>query len=72
MVNVGAAGRWLGDSYGTFRSGQGLCTYANVVLADTASREQLVRDLARWVAGRKGKAEIVRSADRGIRLSSCA
>jgi hypothetical protein len=72
VVNAGAAGRWLGDSYGTFRSGQGLCTYANVVLADTASREQLVRDLARWVAGRGGRAAIARSADRGIRLTSCA
>ena len=72
VVNAGAAGRWLGDSYGTFRSGRGLCTYANVVLADSASREQLVRDLARWVAGRGGRAEIARSADRGIRLTSCA
>ncbi|HST63865.1 MAG TPA: hypothetical protein VLM05_01640 [Mycobacteriales bacterium] len=72
VANAGAAGQWLGDSYGTFRSGRGLCTYANVVLADTASREQLVRDLARWVAGRGGKAEVVRSADRGIRLTSCA
>jgi len=72
VLNAGAAGRWLGDSYGTFRSGQGLCTYANVVLADSASREQLVRDLARWVAGRGGRAKVVRSADRGIRLSSCA
>lgn len=72
VLNAGAAGRWLGDSYGTFRSGQGLCTYANVVLADSASREQLVRDLARWVAGRGGRAEVVRSADRGIRLTSCA
>lgn len=71
VANAGAAGRWLGDSYGTFQSGQGLCTYANVVLADSASREQLVRDLARWVAGRGGRAEIARSADRGIRLSSC-
>jgi hypothetical protein len=42
------------------------------VLADTASREQLVRDLARWVAGRGGRAAIARSADRGIRLTSCA
>jgi hypothetical protein len=72
VANAGAAGQWLGDSYGTFRSARGLCTFANVVLADTASREQLLRDLARWVAGRSGKAEIARSADRGIRLSSCA
>jgi hypothetical protein len=72
VVNAGAAGRWLGDSYGTFRSGRALCTYANVVLADTDSREQLLRDLARWVAGRGGRAEVSRSADRGIRLRSCA
>ncbi|HEY6744469.1 MAG TPA: hypothetical protein VI357_02005 [Mycobacteriales bacterium] len=72
VVNAGAAGQWLGDSYGTFRSGRGLCTYANVVLADGASREQLVRDLARWVARRGGRAGIARSAGRGIRLTSCA
>jgi hypothetical protein len=72
VVNAGAAGRWAGDSYGTFRSGRTLCTYANVVLADTDSREQLVRDLARWVAARGGRAEVVRSAERGVRLRSCA
>jgi hypothetical protein len=71
-TNAGAAGRWLGDSYGTFRSGQGLCTYVNIVLADTESREQLVRDLARFVAGRGGRADVTRSADRGLRLRSCA
>lgn len=71
-VNAGAAGRWLGDSYGTFRTARGLCTYGNVVLADTEAREQLVRDLARWVAGRGGRAEVTRSGDRGIRLRSCA
>lgn len=72
VVNAGAAGRWLGDSYGTFRTGRGVCTYGNVVLADTESRDQLVRDLARWVAARGGRAEVTRSADRGIRLRSCA
>jgi hypothetical protein len=71
-TNAGAAGRWLGDSYGTFRTNQGLCTYVNVVLADTESREQLMRDLARFVAERGGRAEVTRSAERGIRLRSCA
>jgi hypothetical protein len=71
VANAGAAGRWLGDSYGTFQTGRGLCTYANVVLADSAAREQLIRDLARWVATRGGRAAVVRSADRGIRLTSC-
>jgi hypothetical protein len=71
-VNAGAAGRWLGDSYATFRIGRQLCTYGNIVLADTESREQLVRDLARWVAARGGRAQVTRSADRGIRLRSCA
>lgn len=71
VVNVGAAGRWLGDSYGTFRTSRGLCTYGNVVLADTEAREQLVRDLARWVATRGGRAEVTRSSERGIRLRSC-
>ncbi len=70
-TNAGAAGRWLGDSYGTFRSGRSLCTYVNIVLADTESREQLVRDLAHFVAGRGGRADITRSADRGVRLRSC-
>lgn len=72
VLNAGAAGRWLGDSYGTFRTTRGLCTYGNVVLADAAAREQLVRDLARWVSTRRGRAEVVRNAERGIRLRSCA
>jgi hypothetical protein len=72
VVNAGAAGRWLGDSYGTFRSGGQLCTYVNVVMADTASREQLMRDLARWLAARGGRAEVARNAVRGARLRSCA
>jgi hypothetical protein len=42
------------------------------VLADTESREQLVRDLARFVAGRGGRADLTRSAERGVRLRSCA
>jgi hypothetical protein len=72
VVNVGSAGRWLGDSYGTFRTATGLCTYVNIVLADSDAREQMMRDLARFVAARGGKAETTRSADRGIRLRSCA
>jgi len=72
VLNAGAAGRWLGDSYGTFRSGAGICTYANIVVADTEAREQLVRDLARWVGTQGGRAEVTRSADRGLRLRSCA
>ena len=71
-TNAGAAGRWLGDSYGTFRTGQRLCTYVNIVLADTESREQLLRDLGRFVAARGGRAAVARSADRGVRLRSCA
>jgi hypothetical protein len=71
-TNAGAAGRWLGDTYGTFRTDQGVCTYINIVLADTESREQLVRDLGRFVATRGGRAAVVRSADRGVRLLSCA
>ena len=71
-TNAGAAGRWLGDSYGTFRSSGGLCTYVNIVLADPESREQLIRDLARFVADRGARADLTRSAERGIRLRSCA
>ena len=71
-TNAGAAGRWLGDRYGTFRTGQGLCAYVNIVLADTESREQLLRDLGRFVATRGGRASVTRSADRGARLRSCA
>jgi hypothetical protein len=70
-TNAGAASRWLGDSYGTFRTGEGLCTYVNIVLADTEAREQLVRDLGRFVASRNGRATVSRSADRGLRLRSC-
>jgi hypothetical protein len=71
-TNAGAAGRWLGDSYGTFRTGQGLCTYVNIVAADIESREQLLRDLDRFVAMRGGsRAAVTRSADRGVRLRSC-
>lgn len=72
VVNVSSTSKWLGDSYGTFRTTNGLCTYANVVLADTQAREQLLRDLARWLATRRGRAEVVRSAERGLRLRSCA
>ncbi len=70
-TNAGAAGRWLGDSYGTFRTGRRLCTYVNIVLADTESREQLLRDLGHFVATRDGRAAVARSADRGVRLRSC-
>jgi hypothetical protein len=72
VTNAGAAGRWLGDSYGTFRTSRGLCAYVNIVLADTESREQLVRDLARFIGARGGLAELSRSAERGLRLRSCA
>lgn len=70
-TNAGAAGRWLGDSYGTYRTGQDLCTHVNILLADSESREQLMRDLGRFVASRGGRAAVVRSADRGVRLRSC-
>jgi len=72
VLNVSATSKWLGDSYGTFRTASGLCTYGNVVLADTEAREQLLRDLAGWLATRRGRAEITRSAERGLRLRSCA
>lgn len=71
VVNVSSTSKWLGDSYGTFRTTSGLCTYANVVLADTQAREQLLRDLARWLATRGGRAEAVGSGERGLRLHSC-
>jgi hypothetical protein len=71
VLNVSATSMWLGDSYGTFRTAGGLCTYGNVVLADTESRDQLLRDLAGWVATRRGRAEVTRSAERGLRLRSC-
>lgn len=61
VLNAGAAGRWLGDSYGTFRTARGLCTYSNIVLADTESRDQLVRDLGRFLATRGDRAEVARS-----------
>ena len=70
-TNAGGAGRWLGDSYGTFRTGRGLCSYVNIVLADSESREQLMRDLGHFVASRAGQAAVVRSAERGVRLRSC-
>jgi hypothetical protein len=72
VVNAGAAGRWLGDSYGTFRTAAALCTYVNVVLVDSDAREQMMRDLVQFVAASGGRAEATRSADRGIRLRSCA
>ena len=71
VANVSATSGWLGDSYVTFRSARGLCTYANVVVADTEAREQLVRDLASWLSTRQGRAEVLRSGERGIRLRSC-
>ena len=72
VLNVSATSKWLGDSYGTFRTAGGVCTYGNVVLADTEARDQLLRDLAGWVTARRGRAEISRSAERGLRLRSCA
>ncbi len=72
VLNVSATSNWLGDSYGTFRTAGGLCTYGNVILADAAARDQLLRDLAGWVATRRGRAEVARSAERGLRLRSCA
>jgi hypothetical protein len=71
VLNVSSTSKWLGDSYGTYRTASGLCAYVNVVLADTEAREQLVRDLAGWLATRRGRAEVVRSAERGLRLRSC-
>jgi len=70
VLNVSSS-KWLGDSYGTFRTASGLCAYTNVVLADTEAREQLLRDLAGWLATRRGRAVVVRSAERGLRLRSC-
>lgn len=72
VLNVSGTSTWLGDSYATFRTAGGLCTYGNVVLADTGSREQLLRDLAEWLTTRRGRAEVTRSAERGLRLRSCA
>jgi hypothetical protein len=71
VLNVSATSNWLGDSYATFRTSRGLCTYANVILADTEAREQLLRDLAGWLATRRGGGEVTRSAERGVRLRSC-
>ncbi len=84
-VRAGGAGhgRPAGDERGCGRAvarrqlrdvpdGRGLCTYVNIVLADPESREQLLRDLARFVVARGGRAEVTRSAERGIRLRSCA
>jgi hypothetical protein len=71
VLNVSSTSKWLGDSYGTFRTAGGLCTYGNVVLADTAARDQMIRDLSGWLATRRGRAEVTRSAERGLRLRSC-
>lgn len=72
VLNVSSTSKWLGDSYGTFRTAAGLCTYGNVVLADTEARDQLLRDLAGWLTARRGRAVVTRSAERGLRLRSCA
>ena len=72
VLNVSATSTWQGDSYATFRTAGGVCTYANVVLSGTDSREQLIRDLAKWLTTRRGRAEVTRSAERGLRLRSCA
>ena len=50
----------------------GCARTATSILADTAARDQLLRDLAGWVATRRGRAEVARSAERGLRLRSCA
>jgi hypothetical protein len=71
VLNVSSTSKWLGDSYGTFRTAGGLYTYGSVVLADTAARDQMIRDLSVWLATRRGRAEVTRSAERGLRLRSC-
>jgi hypothetical protein len=72
MLNVSSTGKWMGDSFGTFRTATRLCTYGNVVLADTEARDQLLRDLAGWLTTPRGRAVVTRSAERGLRLRSCA
>jgi hypothetical protein len=72
VLNVSSTGKWRGDSYGTFRTAAGLCTYSNIILADSDARDQLLRDLARWLTTRRGRAQVTSSAERGLRLRSCA
>ena len=70
-TNAGAAGRWLGRQLRDLPDQPRLCTYVNIVLADTESREQLLRDLGALRGGPRRPGRVARSADRGVRLRSC-
>jgi hypothetical protein len=68
---VSAASQWVGDSYVTFRSGRGFCTYDNIVLSTAAARDQLFLDLAPLARNPANRTRIDKSADRGVRLQAC-
>jgi hypothetical protein len=71
ILNVSAASQWVGDSYVTFRSGRGFCTYDNVVLNTAAARDQLFLDLAPLARNPANRTRIDKSAERGVRLQAC-
>jgi hypothetical protein len=71
VLNVSATSQWVGDSYVTFRSGQGFCTYDNVVLNTAAARDQIFLDLAPLARNPANRTRIEKSAERGVRVQAC-
>lgn len=71
LLNVSATSQWVGDSYVTFRSGKGFCTYDNIVLNTGTARDQVFGDLATLAGNPANRTRITKSADRGVRLQAC-
>ncbi|HVQ92188.1 MAG TPA: hypothetical protein VMU51_14225 [Mycobacteriales bacterium] len=71
VANVSATSQWVGDSYVTFRSGRGFCTYDNVVMNTSAARDQLFTDLAPLAQIPANRTRITKSSERGVRLQAC-
>ncbi|MEN3359622.1 MAG: hypothetical protein V7637_3604 [Mycobacteriales bacterium] len=69
--NVSSTSQWVGDSYVTFRSGRGFCTYDNVIMNTSAARDQLFTDLAPVARNPTNRSRIAKNSERGIRLQAC-
>jgi hypothetical protein len=71
LLNVSATSQWVGDSYVTFRSGKGFCTYDNIVMNTGSARDQVFGDLAPLARNPANRTRITKSAERGVRLQAC-
>ncbi len=67
VLNAGASSAWLGDAYVTYRSGQGYCTRANVIVEDSDAQQQLRTDLTRL----PGRRSVTTFGGDTVRLEFC-